>query len=195
MAIDGRDEIKIQTMIRNAMQAAKDDSASEGAGVEGFSAYLKELDEKFDEFLNGLKEHVLNDKIRVVLNKFMEEVKTDLSVTKEFLKELHLKTSPVRMQNTMNELHTRIVNVECKMKQLASDFNEQMNTRFIEEVSNQEIKQLYLQSGLGLKHIQDEFKIAHSTAHQYVHGEVKDMMTRHKMKQFLISKIKENISL
>jgi hypothetical protein len=74
-------------------------------------------------------------------------------------------------------------------------FEKHFTSKFIESVSDSEISTLYKQSGLQLKNIMDEFKVELPTAHRYAHGEVKDLMTRHKLKQFFLKNIGESISI
>jgi hypothetical protein len=202
MALNPQDKIEIQNIVRTMIKNNAED-AGESAGnkldidnlLNVFNKKMDAIDNLAVEKIGGIGGRAAAQLLRDEMGEIVKEIRIDVQQAKQFMEILHKKTSPISIQQSVDATNSKLVLLDNRLKEMAINFEKHFTSKFIESVSDSEISTLYKQSGLQLKNIMDEFKVELPTAHRYAHGEVKDLMTRHKLKQFFLKNIGESISI
>ena len=100
---------------------------------------------------------------------------------------------PVIRDHQIKELQNTVEDIRPMVKILANQMRKIKENKFIEIVTDREIQSLYSQSGVLQKNVASKFDISLEQASRYCNGFVKDLMIRHKLKQFFLESIEKNL--
>lgn len=190
MALLPEDKIEVTTLIRNMM--AEVTHSIDNKPKDTWDAEMRKEVQTRLGIINAQEAAKL---LRNELESIAGDALSQVRAAKEFMELMHKKTSPVQIVLENNKLHKKIIDVENQIKKMAVDFDKHFTSKFIEEVSNNSLRDLYLQSGLGLKHIEDEFKCGTTCAHKYAHGDVVDLKIRSRLKSIYLKAIEEHVTI
>ncbi len=87
------------------------------------------------------------------------------------------------------QIYNRFETLSAEVRQFKASVNEFFKNAFERGVSESEIKELYIQSGLQLKNFCEKFNISTSTASRYVNGDIVDPTLRSMIRAYLIEEI------
>ena len=196
MSFSPQDEIRIKTMVRASVESLLGELKSEKESAE------KKINDFQATFLENIKEHVESiggiaaaKIMRAEFGELVTNIERKVETSKEFFEQINKKTSPVTILNELTRVHQRMVQIENRISKMASDFDFHFTSKFIDHITDEELMQLYIQSGLLLKHIQEEFKVEATTAHSYAHGRIKDIHIRDKLKKFYVTAIRSRVAI
>lgn len=178
-------QIQISTLVRTLLAGKQPVEQSSEAQVELTP----------NQLLDKLPPELIYKGFNQVFQEYIEKTERTVRTHDEMINLLYQKTTPSQMKLQYDQLFNRLIDMENQLRGFKNTFNDYVTNKFIEVVSDEEIRNLYLQSGLQLKNIQDEFNVEHSTAHRWVMGDVKDLVIRHKVKVYLLKAIKELIKI
>lgn len=151
-----------------------------------------------DEVKDAIKkkiDSITSDHMNFIMSGLIDKHLNDLSIklqhlsdTVRSLQQTHPNVRLVRAIGEMtiknNSVMERVLGVEKKV-------NSFIEGKVIQTVSNAELQELYLNSGLKLENIATKFSVDKSTAHRWVNGENSDPHVRHKLKMFLVECISQ----
>ena len=83
------------------------------------------------------------------------------------------------METTVADFIPRLQTIERKFEKLTSE-------KLVEIVSDEELHDLYKNSGVPLKNIAEHFHVSIPAVSQWVNGDIKDILVRSNLKRFLI---------
>ena len=106
-----------------------------------------------------------------------------------------MKSAPAEMAGQIRSLWDKMAILHADIKTLKNEFNDKFTSKFIETVEDEDLRDLYLQSGLKISNIMAEFNVEHTQAHNYAQGKIKDLSTRSKLKTYYTEAIRKGMNL
>lgn len=152
----------------------------------------KSVQQAIQQKVDNLTETNVTNYVNGFVQELTKKISAQLNTFDHKIKDLYTISFPAYYVQEMQNVLRRMANFEGIIAAFRVQLKDFVD-RWVEVVSDEEIRRLYSQSGLQLKNIQDRFQFTTlSTAHKLVHGETKDIIMRHQLKQFLLTMIREN---
>lgn len=177
--IDPKMKIEIATLVRGIIEAesGKESVSKQSIIDQAVKEVVKIIEGRFASLNASEAARILKNQEFAELKEYKQKIDSTLQLQKE----IHIKTSPQQLLLKFDDLFKKYHEFNNRITTFENKFNALISTKIVQVVSDEELYSLYKQSGLGLKHVAQEFNISHPTAHQYVHGGVKDLKIRDRL--------------
>lgn len=133
---------------------------------------MKELRSKFERIIQDVKNHT------------------------EQIAHLERASSPVGMANHIQFLAQKITDMSTRVSEIDNKIENLISDKYLaEEISNDELYQLWKTSGVTLKAICEKFAVEIPTASTWVNGKVENKTIRANLKRFMVERAKQNATI
>lgn len=139
----------------------------------------------------SFSEQHLNDRLNQMVESVIGECQTSVKNTMQMVDDLRKGTFPVSYVSLINTMNNRLTELEAQFKGFKAGFDNFIAKRVLEQISNDDITQLYRESGANVLEVAAQFGVSHSTAHEYVQGKTPNVETRNRLQAFLMEKAKK----
>jgi hypothetical protein len=158
---------------------------------EQFKSGKEDITQSIRQSLMVKIEETFKDDITETIDKFTGGIAQKVKRTEEIIETLRQQGMPEYYIDQINRLNNRINEMDNSLKQTQTKLR-QLNELLVDPVSNEELRALYLKSGLQLKHISDRFKIEMPSASRWVNGNIDNYAKRNELKNYLQEEISKN---
>ena len=136
------------------------------------------------------EEH-LNQRLADMVEKVIGECKTSVNLTKQMVDELRQGSFPVSYVARINTIDMRLSELEAQFGAFRSKFETFISKRVIDQISNDDMVELYRKSGSNILEVASYFNVTHAVAHDYVSGKTPNIEIRNRLHAFLAEKAKK----
>lgn len=190
--MDAVDKLEISSMIRRAIEQLEQSANRENVDM---AKIEKEINKKVDEFLKTIDKQKILKLFSEALDNRLAAIERDVRTQKDYLEVLHQKTGPVHMEQSIRQLWDKHNECLVAIQTMKNDFQKNFLDRFITKIEDQDLKELYIQSGLKIGDIMKEFHVEQTRAYDYVNGKTTDIHVRSKLRDFYLQSINKRVKI
>ncbi len=189
MSLTPEQRIAVTTLIRTMMDEFTIPEVNPPAINESF------IENQVKQHLQAIGAKEAAQILRDEMEKISTQVEVQIKATKEYMEQIHKKTSPTNIILSLDQTHKKLADVQNQVKEMQINFDRNFTSRYIEIVSDEDLVSLYKQSGLVLKNIADHFNVELTTAHRYANGLVTKIDTRDQLKKLFVKAIERKMAI
>ena len=167
-------------------------ASSNGQYQAAIDSILQEGKKKVLDKISEFSSTSLNAGLTSILDTYIAEINQKVNEVYQKIDVIFQSQLPAAFNLKFHEVLNRLEQCDVRSRELVIKMDDFTMNKFVEVVQDAELKELYIQSGATIQDVMDGMRVEKTHAYRLINGEAKDLEARHKLKQFLLKKIKES---
>ena len=188
--------LAIQTVVKREIDSIMTEKVKSSVTIEIDKLNSKILKEAHDTVSKKM-ESVTDNEISAALKSQLDSHTAYLSRRVKAIEDRQVDLLQFRMpeyyHKSIMDLQEGVIEMKASLSSLDKKMTNIMLGKFVENPSDEELKDLYKKSGIALKVIAEHFKVETSRAHQMVNGKIKNPSDRARLRQLMFKALEAKL--